>query len=490
VNTVKKGDRVSEFILEEPIGRGGFGEVWRARHHLWHDRQVAVKIPTRAEAVRDLTNEGFLQATLDHPGIAKSLGMDTEADPPYFIVELVEGRSLRKVLEERRKLPPAEVRSILDQVLSVLEYAHSRGVIHQDIKPENILLTGRGEVKLTDFGLGQTVHGESILLSASLRTDGHGPGGTIGYIAPEIRDREGRPDGRADLYSVGILLFELLTGRRPAGGEVPSDLESGLPPWCDRVFRGLYTRREARFADVAAVRASLGDPAGPRISPLVPPAVDLIGGEEAARVLGVGAERLRELVGAGRLRPVSVNGTLHYSRAAIVSLGRELGGPATAPAADGVSSAPRGTPVGSPPAAREVVPPRAERGPPVAGLFVRGIAAGIDFWFVVLLCFMLGAGLRIDLPADGFLGIILCYLMYAAICHMVTGRTFGKAILGLRVTAADGSPLSPARSLLRSAGYLVSFATLGFGFWMIPFQPRRQGLHDILADTVVIYSRH
>lgn len=500
--TVKKGDRISEYILEEPIGRGGFGEVWRARHHLWHDRQVAVKIPTRPEAVRDLSNEGLIQATLDHPGIARSLGMDTSADPPYFIVELVEGKSLRKVLEDRGKLPPEEVRAILDQVLSVLEYAHERGVIHQDIKPENILVTTDGRAKLTDFGLGQTVDGESILLSVSLRSEGPGPGGTIGYIAPEIRDREGRPDGRADLYSLGILVFELLTGRRPAGGEVPSDLEKGLPPWCDRVFRGLYTRREARFRDVAAVRAALAEVGGPRVSPLVPPLGALVPGDEACRLLGVSSERLRELAAAGRIRPVSMNGSVHYDRPALLALAAELGirprstpppvpmvvTPTQPPPSLGAEPrASYGTPVGSPSEAREVGSPP-PHGPVPAGLFVRGVAAGIDLWLCAILQAAI-SGIGVRLVPHFALGLFAWYLLYTWVSHSVTGRTLGKLLLGLRVTAVDGSPPSFARSLLRAAGTVVSFCTLGFGFWMVPFNRRRRGLHDYIAETVVIVDR-
>ncbi len=491
--TVKKGDRISEYILEEPLGRGGFGEVWRARHHLWQDRQVAVKIPIRPEAVRDLSNEGLIQSTLDHPGIARSLGMDTNADPPYFIVELVEGRSLRAILKDRGKLPPPEVLAILDQILSVLEYAHSRGVIHQDIKPENILVSEDGQVKLTDFGLGQTVNGESLLLSMSLRSEGAGPGGTFGYIAPEIRDQEGSPDGRADLYSVGILIFELLTGRRPAGGELPSDLESDLPSWCDRVFRGLYTRREARFADVKGVRASLSEFGGPRVSPLVPPSGDFTHGDEASRILGVSSERLRELVGAGRLRPVSVNGSLQYDRASLLSLEREMTGrqrstPPPVPAGASHPESTRARPIGTTPRVRAVRTPGDLGDAPAAGLFVRGIAAGIDLWFVAILQMVIaGLGFRISphLPVS----IVAWFLIYTWVSHSVTGQTLGKLLLGLRVATPEGKALSPARSFLRTAGYIASVATFGFGFWIIPFNGRRRGLHDYIADTVVVYDR-
>ncbi len=494
--TVKKGDRISEYILEEPLGKGGFGEVWRARHHLWHDRQVAVKIPTRPEAVRDLSNEGVIQATLEHPGIARSLGMDTNADPPYFIVELIEGRNLRAVLEESRKLEPTMVRSILDQILSVLEYAHARGVIHQDIKPENILLTKDNEVKLTDFGLGQTVNGESLILSVSLRTQGAGPGGTIGYIAPEIRDREGPPDGRADLYSVGILIFELLTGRRPAGGELPSDLEPGLPAWCDRVFRGLYTRRETRLADVAAVRAALDSVStGPTVSPLIPPALDLVPGDEALAILGVTADKLKELVGSGHLKPVSINGALHYDRDRLASAREALGLPrvkATPPPIPIAALRPEnryGTKVSKAARVRKV-PPRASANNLVpGGLFVRMIAAGIDVWFVFILQFIVGGMMGIRGGPSILFSVVVWYLIYSWISLAVTGRTLGKLVLGLRVVTVSGTEVSAGRGFLRSVGLILSMATAGFGFWMIPFNRRKQGLHDYIAETAVVYDR-
>ena len=514
--TVQKGDRISEYILEEPLGKGGFGEVWRARHHLWRDREVAVKIPTRPEAVRDLSNEGLIQASLEHPGIAKSLGMDTSADPPYFIVEYVPGRSLRQLLSEAGKLPVEQVRSILEQILDVLDYAHSRGVVHQDIKPENIILSEEGDVKLTDFGLGQTVAGESILLSVSLRSEGVGPGGTIGYIAPEIRDGEGPPDGRSDLYSVGILLFELLTGRRPAGAELPSELEPGMPSWCDRVFRGLYTRRETRFADVAAVRAALVEEnAGPRVSPLAPPGEapppaepQLVSASEAVRILGVTPDKLRELVGSGALTPVSKHGTLHYSPAQLADVRESLGLPRTRsapppvprhaggrPAARGVSRGRSGRTrntygrkVSRPPVVRPVHPgvPAARR--TSGGLFVRGIATGIDLWVVFIALAVIQVFLPMTLTRS-FFSIFVVYLAYAWVLHGTTGRTVGKLILGLRVVTVDGRDLSAGRALVRSLGFVLSCLTFGIGFLIIPFGRRKQALHDFLADTCVVYDR-
>jgi len=507
VITLKTGDRISEYILEEPLGKGGFGEVWRARHHLWKDRLVAVKIPLRPEAVQDLTNEGLIQASLDHPGIAQSLGMDAESDPPYFIVEFIEGNSLRVVLDEQEKLPSATVLSILKQLLSVLEYAHERGVIHQDIKPENILVTEDGVVKLTDFGLGQTVTGESLLLSASLRTAGASPGGTIGYIAPEIRDSEGTPDGRADLYSVGILVFELLTGRRPAGGELPSELVGHLPPWCDRVFRGLYTRREARFKDVAAVRAVLPTPpalpngvsksagyptpeeATEKNTATVPIAsATLVAAAEASRILGVSSDQLRSFVGEGKLNPVSVNGMLHYDRIALLQVQENLSSdatPVTPPPVPNSPSPSHGIDVSTQHRVKDLHPQSRIPQPASAGLFVRMIAALIDLVVAFLIA-------RMVIGISGLwpeFSVAFSFLTYGWICHGVTGRTVGKLFMGIRVVTAGGDPVSIARSLIRSLGMVLSILCFGFGYLIIPFTSRKQGWHDYLAETVVVYSR-
>ena len=517
--TLKTGDRISEYILEEPLGKGGFGEVWRARHHLWKDRQVAVKVPLRPEAVQDLTNEGLIQATLDHPGIAKSLGMDAESDPPYFIVEFIDGRSLRSVLDEQQSLPSAAVLSILKQLLSVLEYAHERGVIHQDIKPENILLTDDGVVKLTDFGLGQTVKGESLLLSASLRTAGASPGGTIGYIAPEIRDHEGTPDGRADLYSVGILIFELLTGRRPAGGELPSELVGHLPPWCDRVFRGLYTRRDARFKDVAAVRAVLpnppalpngvskseGDAPPPEVSTgKTAAAATLVAAAEASRILGVSDDQMRSLVGEGKLHPVSIDGTMHYDRAALLQVQNEESlvaeaTPVTPPPIPESPSPSFGVDVSTKPGSKDVSTSKAKKEYrrdstsrnvastklASAGLFVRSIAALIDVVVAIFIARLLVGILGVTPQSS----VVFSFLAYGWICHGVTGRTVGKLFMGIRVVTANGDSISIARSLIRSMGMILSVLFLGAGYLIIPFTRMKQGWHDFLAETRVVYSR-
>jgi len=213
------GQNIGPYELLRKLGGGAFGEVWLVRH-LWLDVQRAMKIPTDPDYVAQLRKEAKIQFQLDHPNIVRTFELDPLHNPPYFVMEYVEGRDLRKVLHSRRKLPPIEALGILAQILDALAAAHAQGVLHRDLKPENILLTPDGTVKVTDFGLGrvQAEVTRSLLLSGSMESrEGSSISGTIEYMSPEQRSGDS-PDPRDDLYAAGILGCELLTGRRPLPG--------------------------------------------------------------------------------------------------------------------------------------------------------------------------------------------------------------------------------------------------------------------------------
>ena len=280
-----ENQRISEYLLDARIGAGTFGEVWRAKHHVWHDQLVAIKIPTDAQYVRNLQREGAAIHGLVHPNIVRASGFDPYADPPYLVMEYIPGTSLRPLISAK-SLKVADAVAIMKQVLAGLAYAHRNGVIHRDIKPENILVHQRaqtegygaeGVVKVTDFGLGRaaakTAVG-SIVYSQSIGDNfGKEIAGTLDYMAPEQR-AGGDVDSRADLYACGVVLYEMLTGERPAGTDVPSDLNNLVPKYLDEAFRHSYARLEKRFAsaeEFSAALTTVTPPPIPGVPPIAPP---------------------------------------------------------------------------------------------------------------------------------------------------------------------------------------------------------------------------
>ncbi|MFT3787129.1 MAG: serine/threonine-protein kinase [Tepidisphaeraceae bacterium] len=286
---VTSGQRVGEYVLDQLIGKGGFGQVWRARHHVWVDKLVAVKIPTDPSYLRDLQREGAFAPELEHINIVKALGFDPYAQIPYLAMEYVPGTSLRPLIEQK-KLNVDQSIAIMQQLLAALKHAHAAGFVHRDIKPENLLINERtakegyavpGLVKLSDFGLGaqaRKVSAESIAMSMEVNSsEAKGLVGTLEYMAPEQRAVGTTVDGRADLYAAGVILFEMLTGQKPAGTDVPTDLNPNLPKWLDDVFRKAYTRVEKRFANAEEFSNALKGaqfappPMPPELKSTIPP---------------------------------------------------------------------------------------------------------------------------------------------------------------------------------------------------------------------------
>ena len=274
---LQAGNRIHNYLLEEKLGAGSFGEVWRARHHIF-DERVAIKIPTDRRFVRQLQHEGVAIHGLRHPNIVRAIDLDPFAEPPYLIMEYVTGPSLRTVIDQHKAgFPITAATTILRGVLHALSAAHAAGTVHRDIKPPNILLDIPAEklnsiteqdVKVTDFGLGR-VGGElaqSMLQSGSMLTEeGRSISGTLAYMSPE--QREGADvDARTDLYACGIVLYEMLTGERPQGSDLPSALRPGVPATLDEVFRRSYTRLDRRFSTAEQMLASMqpGPPPIPR----------------------------------------------------------------------------------------------------------------------------------------------------------------------------------------------------------------------------------
>lgn len=208
------------FELLDKLGEGGMGVVYRARYVV-DNRHVAVKLlpPDVANStiLSRFERELEILKTLRHPNIVRSFGGVCEGNQHFYAMELVEGGTLDKLLEERGKFSAEVAIQLALQMASGLAYAHERGVVHRDVKPGNFLLTTAGKLKLSDFGLA-TVEAATKITAAGKTM------GTFPYMAPEqIR---GRPpvSAQTDLYALGCVIFEMLTGRTPFIGDTPAEV--------------------------------------------------------------------------------------------------------------------------------------------------------------------------------------------------------------------------------------------------------------------------
>lgn len=280
MSALRDGDRISNYLLEARLGAGSFGEVWRARHHVFGDT-VAIKVPTDPQYVRNLQREGVAVHGLHHPNIVRAIDLDPYADPPYFVMEFVDGPSLRSVIDKHGStIPIGAAVTILRGILQALIAAHRTGLIHRDLKPANILLHQPPEdltliaeqaVKVTDFGLGHVGGSttQSIMQSGSDLTEGgRSIAGTLAYMSPEQKEG-GELDARSDLYACAIILFEMLTGERPQGSDLPTSLRREVPAHLSEVFRRSYTRWDRRYESAAEMLADLTAPDHPQAA--VPP---------------------------------------------------------------------------------------------------------------------------------------------------------------------------------------------------------------------------
>jgi serine/threonine protein kinase len=254
----------------EFVGQGGMGAVYKARQPAL-DRLVAVKVLS-PEAAGDpafaerFTREARSLARFNHPNIVSIYDFG-EAGGFYTItMEFVAGQNLRQLMQTGG-LTEVRVLRIVTQVCDALQYAHDGGVVHRDIKPENILLDARGQVKIADFGLAKLMGREPACLSL---TGSHDVMGTLYYMAPEQLLRAHEVDHRADLYSLGVVFYEMLTGGLPVGRFAPPSHGAGVDARLDAiVLRALESKPEHRYQDAAEIKLHVE---GILSGPLVPAA--------------------------------------------------------------------------------------------------------------------------------------------------------------------------------------------------------------------------
>ncbi len=262
------------------IGRGGMAEV-HVGHDMRLDRQVAIKM-LRSDLARDpsfltrFRREATSAAGLNHAAIVAvyDSGEDhstesggAQVDVPYIVMEYVEGRTLREVLDDRGRFEPAEAARITEGVLDALAYSHRKGIVHRDIKPANVMIGTDGSVKVMDFGIARAIADSNATMTQTQAVIG-----TAQYLSPEQAQGQ-TVDARSDLYSTGCMLYELLCGRPPFIGDTPvsiayqhvgeaptapSRLAEGVTPELDAVvLHSLGKDREARYQDAVTFRSDL-----------------------------------------------------------------------------------------------------------------------------------------------------------------------------------------------------------------------------------------
>ncbi len=270
VGALGPGDLLDRFSIVEAIGHGAFSDVYLAQEP--EGRRVVIKVPHDAlmgdvGAFDRFRREMEIVGRLDHPGIQRSLDMGEDRTRPYLVLEYVEGVTLREVERQAGRLPTPQAVDIATQLASAMAHAHAQGISHRDLKPENVLVTPDGRVVVTDFGIALMAGARRLTwrwLTSSL--------GTPDYMAPEQVEGK-RGDARTDVYALGVILFEMLTGRVPWEGDNPLSvmaqhvnaplpsllaIDPNIPaPLEAIVTKSLRKNPDQRYADAGELHADL-----------------------------------------------------------------------------------------------------------------------------------------------------------------------------------------------------------------------------------------
>jgi eukaryotic-like serine/threonine-protein kinase len=266
------------YAVGELLGRGGMAEVYLATDRVL-DRPVAFKVlggwlANDGTFVERFRREALAAARISHPNLVAVFDAGSEGGVHYIVMELVPGETLADVLRKEGRLHPNRATKIAASVADALGVAHSAGIVHRDVKPGNVMLTPDGRTKLMDLGIARSIDGDSITHASSIL-------GTAGYLSPE--QARGDPvDHRSDIYSLGCVLYEMLTGRQPFEAQdplavaykhvheapaPPTSLEPSTPPGLEVVtLRAMEKEPAARFQSVADMAAALDD----RTAPVAP----------------------------------------------------------------------------------------------------------------------------------------------------------------------------------------------------------------------------
>ena len=280
-----EGQRISHYLVLDKLGRGGMGVVFRAKD-LKLRRSVALKFlpeeySAHAQPLQRFLQEARAAAALSHPNICTIYEIGEHQGRPFIAMELLEGQTLKDILAER-PLQLDELLELATQIAGALESAHKRGIVHRDVKPANLLVTRRGQAKILDFGLAKllpgrlsTVYGTAVEEAATdseaagQQTGPSSPVGTVAYMSPE-QVRGGEVDPRSDIFSLGVVLYEMAGGKQAFGGgssadtmnailrDDPPELPASVPRALDRIVRRCLEKMpDRRFQSAAELGMAL-----------------------------------------------------------------------------------------------------------------------------------------------------------------------------------------------------------------------------------------
>ena len=263
MTSLHPGDKLDHYRLENLVARSGMASIYKATD-LENERTVAIKIPHPEVEADPLFYDRFkreeeIGKKLDHPGVMRVYA-DADRSRVYMVMEWVEGKLLRQILIEQKKLPIERAIRITLGICEALEYIHSKGVVHRDLKPENIMVDANGHVKLIDFGIAGSVGMRRLTFARLTQAMG-----TPDYISPEqVKSKRG--DARSDIYALGVMLYEMLTGEVPFHGPnafaimndrllnnpiPPRELNPEISPQLQEIiYRALERKPENRYASV------------------------------------------------------------------------------------------------------------------------------------------------------------------------------------------------------------------------------------------------